>query len=174
MGKGQLLKFGELSALKSDKDKNWFIRPNHDGKEFSGRVAPSQELVNWSKKICDLNLPDFNNETEVWISEPKEIKKEWRLFIVDDEIVSTCRYMKNGELDVSDTDIPNEMIKFAKARIKEYRLYDVYVMDIAEIEEGYKLIECNCFNGTGFYKHDIEGIVRAVNDFVWKEKLETI
>ena len=168
--KGQLLKFRELSKLKSAKDKTWFVRPNHDGKEFSGRVASFQELVTWSKKICDLDLPDFNKETEIWISEPKEIKKEWRLFIVDDEIVSVCRYMKNGDLDESATDLPTEMISFAKARIEEYRLDDVYVMDIAEVAEGFKLIECNCFNGTGFYTHDIEGIVRAVNDFVRKEK----
>ena len=169
--KGQLLKFGKLSELKNSENKNWFIRPNHDGKEFSGRVASFQELANWSKKICDLDLPDFNKETEIWISKPKEIKKEWRLFIVDDEIVSTSRYMKNRELDVSATDIPTEMMNFAKARIEEYRLDDVYVMDIAQVAEGFKLIECNCFNGTGFYKHDIEGIVRAVNDFVRKENV---
>ena len=41
-------------------------------------------------------------------------------------------------------------------------------MDIAQIEDEFKLIECNCFNGTGFYMHDIEGVVRAVNDFVQK------
>ena len=101
-------------------------------------------MTKWSEKICNLGLPDFNSETEVWISEPKEIKKEWRLFIVDDEIVSTSRYMKNGELDKSAIDIPSEMIDFAQARIEEYRLDDIYVMDIAEVEEGFKLIECNC------------------------------
>jgi len=45
-------------------------------------------------------------------------------------------------------------------------LEEVYVMDIALMEEGYKLIECNCFNGTGFYDHDIEKIIESINEFV--------
>jgi len=162
---GQLIKFGALNNLKSEQNKKWFIRPNHDGKEFGGRVDSFQKLRDWSKQICKLDLPDFNAETEIWISEPKEIKKEWRLFIVDDEIISSSRYMNNGILDESAKDIPNEMIFFAKSRIEEYRLHDIYVMDIAQIENEYKLIECNCFNGTGFYEHDIKKIIASINNF---------
>ncbi len=40
-----------------------------------------------------------------------------------------------------------------------------------EIKDEYKLIECNCFNGTGFYKHDVESIIQAVNQFI-KKKLK--
>ncbi|MFK7808087.1 MAG: ATP-grasp domain-containing protein [Saprospiraceae bacterium] len=168
---GHLMKFGEIGNLKSNKEKKWFIRPNDDGKEFSGKVESFKELVNWSNKVCQLELPELNKNTEVWISEPKEIKKEWRLFIVDNQIVSVSRYMNNGELDESENDVPKGMIDFSKEVIHEYRLEDIYVMDIAEINSGYKLIECNCFNGTGFYKHDIEKIIQSVNKFV-KRKIE--
>jgi len=68
----------------------------------------------------------------------------------------------------SSEEVTQEMINFAKSRIEEYRLDDVYVMDIAEIENDYKLIECNCFNGTGFYKHNIERIVSAINNYIRK------
>lgn len=171
---GELLKFGEISKLKSEQEKKWFIRPNNDGKAFSGKVESYKNLLNWSKEVCELNIPQLNSETEVWLSEPKKIQKEWRLFIVDNTIVSSSRYMNNGELDESEIDIPNEMIEFAKERISEYRIEDVYVMDIAETENQYKLIECNCFNGTGFYKHDIEKIIQAVNKFVKKKiKMES-
>ena len=44
-------------------------------------------------------------------------------------------------------------------------------MDIAEIENEFKLIECNCFNGTGFYKHNVEKIIQSVNNFV-KRKIK--
>lgn len=168
---GRLMKFGALHELESEPEKKWFIRPNNDGKEFSGRVDTFKELKEWSDKVCPLELPELNKETAVWISEPKEIKKEWRLFIVDDQIISTSRYMNEGELDESENDIPKEMMAFAKERISEYRIEDVYVMDIAQIENDYKLIECNCFNGTGFYKHDIESIIQAVNQFI-RRKIE--
>ena len=171
---GQLLKFRQISNLKSEQEKKWFIRPNNDGKEFSGKVESYKELINWSNEVCKLDIPELNSNTEVWISEPKKIKKEWRLFIVDNQIVSSSRYMNDGELDESENDIPNEMIEFAKERISEYRIEDVYVMDIAETENEYKLIECNCFNGTGFYKHDVEKIIQSVNKFVQRKiKKET-
>lgn len=168
---GELIKLGRLKQLKSELEEQWFIRPNEDSKEFSGRVATLRELQSWSERIFELKLPDLNEETEVWISEPKRIKKEWRLFVVDDEIISSSRYMKEGKLDTSSTDIPREMIAFAKELIRAYRLADIYVMDIAEIREGYKLIECNCFNGTGFYQHEIERIIESINNLI-RRKIE--
>jgi len=163
---GQLIKFGELKDFKSDDSRKWFVRPNRDGKEFDGRVDTFDNLKIWSKKVCALHLPELNHETEIWISPPLTIAKEWRLFIVDDNIVSTSRYMLNGELNESTDDIPIQMIDFAKQRIKKYRIADVYVMDIAEVENEFKIIECNCFNGTDFYKHDVGKVVKAVNDYL--------
>ncbi len=171
---GILIEFGNIDNIESKASQRWFIRPNHDGKEFSGRVDTFEELVKWSQQICALNLPDFNAKTTVWIAAPKRIKKEWRLFIVDDAIVSVSKYMEHGELKESGIDIPEKMLKFTANRIKEYRLSAVYVMDIAAVGNGYKLIECNCFNGTGFYKHDIEKIVIAINVFIRKELAKSI
>ncbi|MBC6994841.1 ATP-grasp domain-containing protein [Neolewinella lacunae] len=168
---GKLMRFGEIENMKSEQEKKWFIRPNNDGKEFSGKVESFKKIVNWSNKVCQLELPEFNRDTEIWISEPKEITKEWRLFIVNNEIVSASRYMNDGQLDESENDIPKEMIEFAQERIDEYRLEDIYVMDIAEIQNEYKLIECNCFNGTGFYKHNVERIIQSINNFV-KRKIK--
>ena len=168
---GKLFKFGEINNLESEQTKKWFIRPNNDGKAFSGKVESYKELINWSNEVCKLNIPELNKNTEVWISEPKEIKKEWRLFIVNNQIVSSSRYMNEGELDESENDIPKAMIEFANKRIAEYRIEDVYVMDIAETGNEYKLIECNCFNGTGFYKHNVEKIIQSVNNFV-KRKIK--
>ena len=163
---GQLWKFGAVDSFKSSPEKKWFVRPNNDGKAFSGRVCSYKELLEWSDKVCKLELPELNASTAIWIAEPKAINKEWRLFIVDDHIVSESRYMNEGELDESKNDLPDEMIRFAEERIHEYRLEDIYVMDIAAIGDGYKLIECNCFNGTGFYRHEVEKIVQAVNSFI--------
>lgn len=167
---GQLIPFGQLKKLDSDPEKKWFIRPNDDGKDFSGRVDTFKALVNWSAQVCNLHLVDFNETTEVWIAPLKTIKKEWRLFIVDDKIVSSSRYMKNGKLDENGSDAPTAMLDFAKMCISTYRLHDVYVMDIAQIDHTYKLIECNCFNGTGFYGHDIEMIVAAINQLIRKNQ----
>ena len=65
---GLLLKFGELNKLKSNPDTTWFIRPNHDGKEFNGRVQSFNELLKWSMKVCQLELPELNHNTKVPIT----------------------------------------------------------------------------------------------------------
>lgn len=166
---GQLLLFGQLNKLNSTANTKWFIRPNDDAKGFSGRVVTYKELIDWSEQICTLQLPDFNATTKVWIAAPKTIQKEWRLFIVDNEIVACSRYMKDGVLNENQDDQPEAMIAFAKTCIATYRLHEVYVMDIAQTEKGFRLIECNCFNGTGFYGHDVGGVVRAINAFIKKD-----
>ena len=163
---GILTTFGRLGALRSAPDQPWFVRPDNDGKAFSGRVETFAELQAWSDRVCHLDLPDLSPNTPVWVAAPKVLQKEWRLFVVDDVVVSASRYMEAGRLRESATDLPSGMLKFAQARIAEYRLADVYALDIAQVADGYKLIECNCFNGTGFYQHDIPTIIRAVNAFV--------
>ena len=168
---GQMIKFGEVSNLHSTAERKWFVRPNHDGKEFAGRVLTFQELVEWSDKICKLDLPDLNKETQIWISEPKAIEKEWRLFIVDNHIITASRYMYQGELSISSSDIPEEMLAFTRKLVAMYKLHDVYVMDIAKVDDIFKLIECNCFNGTGFYDHNIEKVIKAVNEIIRKKYL---
>lgn len=163
---GQCILLSQIKSLKSPSDKKWFLRPNDDGKDFNGKVETFEEIVTWADKIIALDLPDFNSSTEIWIAPPQNIFKEWRLFIVDDQIISASKYLEQGELNESATDIPDEMLTFAKARIEEYRLANIYVMDIAQVTDGFKIIECNCFNGTGFYNHDIEKIVVTVNAFL--------
>ncbi|MEL6674788.1 MAG: ATP-grasp domain-containing protein [Bacteroidota bacterium] len=160
---GQLVRFGAVEKIPSSTDQAWFIRPNHDTKTFSGQVLSFQDLLAWRDKICALELPDLNADSEVWMAPPQDIQKEWRIFIVDDQIISAGRYLDQGALSPSQADLPEEMLAFVRDRIKEYRLHDAYVMDIALTSQGFSLIECNCFNGTGFYQHDIAAIVQAVN-----------
>ena len=163
---GQLIKLGEICNLSSKPNQKWFIRPSDDEKGFSGKLIEFKELNEWIAKMNQLDSPEINNQRLAWISPPKTIEKEWRLFIVDDKIISSSRYMHNCQLDIDTNDNPMEMLSFAQNRINEYRLDNVYVMDIAEVNDEYKIIECNCFNGTGFYKHQIGQIVSAINDFV--------
>jgi len=156
---GQLIDLGEIRNLPSEPNQKWFIRPNDDEKGFSGKLLEFKQLNEWIAKMNELNSPEINNQRQAWISNPKTIDKEWRMFIVDDRIISSSRYMNNGQLDID--------------RIDEYRLDDVYVMDIAEVKGKYKIIECNCFNGTGFYEHEISKIVTEINRFIRNKKLKT-
>ncbi len=163
---GKLLTFGNIHTLESHPDQKWFVRPNHDSKEFGGRLLSYQELLEWSQRIIPLQLSHLNQDTEIWVASPQNIDKEWRLFIVEDNIVSACRYQEKGVLSINRFDVPAALLDFVEARIQAYHLYPVYVLDVALVSGIYKIIECNCFNGTGFYDHEVEKVVGAINGLV--------
>jgi hypothetical protein len=47
----------------------------------------------------------------------------------------------------------------------------VYVCDIAQTDEGPKIIELNAFSSSGLYACDTRAIVKGVSEAAWKEYL---
>ncbi|MBX7225544.1 MAG: ATP-grasp domain-containing protein [Chitinophagales bacterium] len=161
----KIFTFKEIVALKLRENSVWFLRPIEDDKSFSGCIMTFKEIIDFEKKLLDSNNPYLSTETLVAISSVKSISKEWRLFIIDKMVVSACRYMLNGSLDIDDKDIPKELIVFAEECCREYVPADIFVMDIAFFKERFHIVECNCFNDSGFYKHDILKIIHGVNEY---------
>jgi hypothetical protein len=113
--------------------------------------------------------PLMNKETMIFLARPKKIQKEWRNFIVNNKVVSSSRYCLDGELNIDNQDIPSEMISFVTMRCQTYTPHAIFVMDVALSDDKYSIIECNCFNGTGFYDHDIALIVKSINEELVKK-----
>ncbi len=162
----KILTFKEIINFNYPNESKWFIRPIEDDKSFSGKIFSIQEICNFEKELKNSNNPYLTEETLVTMSSPKSIDKEWRLFIVDKKVISSCRYTMNGELNVNDLDLPKEMIEFAENCCKEFTPARVFVMDVALFENEYKIVECNCFNDSGFYKHNVEKIIKKVNELL--------
>lgn len=144
----------------------WFIRPVSDSKAFSGAVMRFAEIQSFTQNLKESNNPHLSTETPIAVSLPKEIEKEWRHFIVNKKVISSSRYAQHGDLSISNTDIPKELINFVENCCLEYTPHSIFVMDTALCNGKYFIIECNCFNGTGFYDHDIEAIIQSVNQFL--------
>ncbi|MEO1514080.1 MAG: ATP-grasp domain-containing protein [Bacteroidota bacterium] len=161
----EILTFQEIVTGDFAKE-DWFVRPILDDKSFSGRVMSFQEITTLEASLVESNNPYLNEKTLVLISKPKAIAKEWRHFIVDKEIVSSSRYAEFGHLSTSASDVPVDLLKFVNDRCQEYVPNDVFVMDVALCTGAYKIVECNCFNDTGFYRHDIEKIISVVNAYI--------
>jgi len=162
----KLMTFNEIKDLKYGLDSTWFIRPIEDDKSFSGKIFSFQEVIEFEKQLKHSNNPYLTEETLVAISSPKRIEKEWRLFIVKKKIISACRYTLNGELSVDDEDLPSEMLAFAQSCCEVFTPAPVFVMDVALFENEYRIVECNCFNDSGFYKHDVKRILLEVNEYL--------
>jgi hypothetical protein len=151
-----------------DPETAWFVRPDEDNKAFSGAVMTFKELQDFFKEIKDSGNPHLPPDMLIAASEPKHIAKEWRNFIVNKEVISSCRYAQNNKLDISADDVPAEMINFTQDACRQYTPHDIFAMDVALVNEKYYIIECNCFNGTGFYENDIGKIIKSINQFLQK------
>lgn len=161
----QILTFRQLmeDRMISD-DKLLFIRPDDDNKSFAGEMKRFGEIRDWFKAISSIGNSGLSPESKIVVSEPYNIQYEWRLWIVRKKVIAASKYRTYFKLS-KEEGCPAEVISFAEERCQEYTPHDVFVMDICLCGDDYFIVECGCMNGAGFYKANIENIVRNVSDY---------
>jgi len=136
-----------------------FVRPDRDNKAFNGQLIREEDILVFSGKVHGTDL----DGEPIMISSPRNIEREWRLWIVDNQVVSGSQYRKRSRLDVS-AGYPEDLIGITKNLCDLYSPSRVFVMDIGLHYGDYKVIELGCFNSAGFYAANIESIIGAVSD----------
>ena len=96
----------------------------------------------------------------VVVTDAREIDAEWRLFVVEGKVVSGSMYRPSAERSV-----PPEAIQFAERAASRWAPAPVFVMDVARVDRTWKIVECNCFNGSRFYESNVDAIVAAVSQY---------
>lgn len=155
---------GELVNHSYDRDKLLFVRPNDDSKSFAGEVLKFGDIREWYEGVKAAENFVFSPDTKILVSEPYQIDCEWRLWIVDKNVVTASQYRKNFKLNKV-RGCPPGVISFAEERCREFTPHSVFVMDICLSAGEYYILECGCMNGAGFYDADIDAIVRAVSEW---------
>jgi len=147
---GLIANSSELTNL--DIRQEMFLRPIKDTKEFTGGVFSLSEIY----KLADKNV-------EILISEPiKNIEKEYRCFIIDKKVISATLYKIDNKLFTLNNDNNRELLKFAESIIDIWIPNYSCVMDVAYVNDCYKIVEFNNFNGSGFYDCKIENILKEL------------
>ena len=166
----QVQTLARFVALPHAVDTRWFVRPNDDTKTFAGRILSFAELREWQQQLAQVPDADLTPDSLLAFSTPKTIEKEWRHFIVGGQVVSSARYQLHGELSVSSTDVPTSLLAFVADCCAEYQPHPVFVLDTALSDGRYTIVECNCFNGTGFYQPaEIADVVVAVTQLLQQQ-----
>lgn len=144
-----------------------FIRPNCGLKTFSGLPI---HINDFDHELNSLNqLTSVTDSTLILISSCKPIRKEYRYFIGNRNILSSSLYKENDELSIkkeqnSDADnLMNEIIR------QTWQPDIVYVCDIGIVHNEPKIIEFNSFSCSGFYDADIEKILSSVSEIALLE-----
>jgi hypothetical protein len=135
-----------------------FIRPTLDNKLFTGKVF---DRYDWEKQketiIKNENSLSYN--TKIQISTPKKIFNESRFWIVDNKISTFSTYRNSGVVVYRKDLVDSDAIKFCELMINKFQLAKAFVMDIANTENGYKIVECGCINSAGFYDADLQKLL---------------
>lgn len=146
----------------------WFMRPVADTKCFAGQLCTMEEYEPWRYGVVELGEDDGTNlrgSTMCLISEPKDIMKEWRIFVIGDKIVTGSQYRVGGRVQY-DKLVDDDVYEFVNKLIGlECGFAEAYVIDIARVESGLKVIEVNTINSSGFYHADVGKLIMDIEDF---------
>jgi len=156
--------FKDLIDCKYDSQKLLFIRPNDDSKSFAGEVKRFVEISEWYEKLKNISNINLSLESKIIVSEPYNLKSEWRLWIINKKVLTASKYREYFKLS-KQQGCPAEVVSFAEQRSREYTPHDIFVMDICLSGDDYYIVECGCMNGAGFYKADIDKIVKSVTEY---------
>lgn len=147
-----------------EKDTIYFSRPTEDNKAFSGITMTGESLNLWFKDISHIEEESYlplHKNTEIIISKYKKIISECRFFIVDGKVITGSMY-KYGNNVIHDANFEVEFLNFSQQMVDKWQPAKAFVLDIAKTEDGFKVIEVNNFNSSGFYKSDTDLIVASL------------
>lgn len=152
----RLVTLDEALAMLSNSG-NLFVKPPDDLKAFTGFVATRDELDGLIKKH-EVRGEEFPER--IVIAPVAEVDAEWRLFVVDGEVITGSQYRPGG-----DPELPVDLLEFARGLISQWTPAPVFVLDIGRVDSGWKVIECNCFNWSRFYESNVPRIVEVVSAY---------
>ena len=142
---------------------HFFIRPCEDTKAFSGSIFTKEEFNQWRETLLQEDDMCTFSDMDVVASPLQTIFAEYRFFIVNGNIATYSQY-KKGDTVLTSSFVEEDVIRYVKQMVDVWQPADAFVMDIAKTENGYKVIEINNINSSGFYAADLEKFIEAIEN----------
>lgn len=158
----KVMPLSEASQLKSDKF--YFMKPDNDLKDFTGSIVNANGIDKFYNEVSAGGFT-FKTDIPVVLSSLKNTGWEWRFFMMEDHIISCSSYKLKEQVNTT-KGVSMQVKSFARDVSRVWRPDEIYVMDICETDNGLKVVEFNCFNGSGFYACDLNKIVEEVSEYV--------
>ncbi|WP_049733375.1 ATP-grasp domain-containing protein [Rhizobium ecuadorense] len=158
----------DVPARLADDGREWFLRPVDDSKEEPGNVKSTDEIIRMAERVLALDEDEIptgslRHDTLLMFTKPVRILREWRLWAVNDRIVTYSLY-KDGSRVIHRHEIDADVLEFGQRMVDINPGYSpAYVIDVCRTEEGLKLLETNCLNAAGFYAADLVKLAAAID-----------
>lgn len=142
-----------------------FVRPAKDLKLFKGGVFSRVEI----EELLDDAIHNggssvtssFDALEELIVSNPITILQEYRCFIVGRKLISSSQYKRRGLLD-TDGKMPMGGYDFLLTLLQGWLPAETCVIDICLTHYGWKIVEINCINCSGFYNHNLKEVFKEL------------
>lgn len=140
-------------------DTQVFIRSDDDSKDVSGGVGLFGGLLEIQKNTEThwINGDLFSPQSRVCVAPVKNLYAEYRILFCEGRIIGHSRYKPSVDYGV-----PGDVLDFARRMQSTWQPHAVFVMDVGETDEGLKIVECNCINGSGWYQADYARVVDSL------------
>lgn len=154
-----------------DTQRKFFTRPCADNKSFSGQVMDWENFDSWRNKVIALeegenSLTTLKPDDRIVIAPLTQIYTETRFYVVDGEVVTGSMYKSGSNVFYSDQVMPF-IAEYAQKMVDTWQPDRAFVLDIADTDEGPKVIEINAINSSGFYNIDMGKYVHAINSMTF-------
>lgn len=141
------------------------MRPLLDDKSFAGGLFSAAELAKFQRGVARIAAEPgatLHPSDLVVVAAPKPIWAEFRLFVINGEVVTGSQYKVHDHLAVTAA-MPDEVWTFARRCADRWNPNPAYALDIALTPTGLRALEINSANSAGFYAADLARFVAAVN-----------
>ena len=126
-----------------------FVRPDADSKLFDGGVYGPGELRGHCSRIPARILAD----TEVVVAPALAVDAEWRLFVVDGEVVDASSYRVKGRPSTEGS-LPRGAEDLAREALGAWVPARAFCLDIGSAGGRLGIVEANCINASRLYAAD--------------------
>lgn len=148
-------------------DHDTFVRPCEDLKAFAGYVTSADEWKQWKRRVLEgeksSELTQLGADTMIVAAKPRPIYREFRMFVVGEKVITGSLY-RTIDGPRRSPEVDPEVYAFAEKMTKRWSPAEVYALDVAEGDEGLKVLEINCFNGAGAYESDLVQLYRTIEE----------
>lgn len=144
-----------------------FVKPSSDLKAFTAGILEPGEVLKYFIE-SHYYRSGYQKETAL-VHDVVDIIAEHRFICLNGEVITGSQYRRNNST-VYDANIPQDVLRVADEYAKLYEPAEIYTMDLAETPSGIKIVEYNCWNGSGLYHMDTKKLFSTIHEY-YKGKL---
>lgn len=156
-------KFYDLKDILNNFYECAFIKPTDDRKSFDAMFIENDIVSN----VLEKTVKHYSYLNSRCLVSEKIVKldRECRFYVVDGKVITGSHYRIADRVKHVKIDDYDEIWKIADEYSKLYQPHDVFVMDIAQVVDEYKIIEYNCLNASGLYGSNVALLFKCLIEY---------